>query len=101
MLSSSPPLSPSQTPLDPLPLLEISSVDPEHFHHPRYHPIPPPFDWLRSLFCVDLVNLLQTLGVDVGVCIYDAFMARVVVMLGVGVRVRVRDVGWLCLWLGL
>ena len=46
-----------------------------------------------------LVNLLQTLGVDLVVCIYDAFMARVVVMLGVGVGVRVRDVGWLCWWL--
>ena len=69
------------------------------FITPGTSPIPPPFDWLRSLFCVDLVNLLQTLGVDVVVCIYDAFMARVVVMLGVGVRVRVRDVGWLCWWL--
>lgn len=39
------------------------------------------------MFCVDLVNLLQTLGVDVVVCIYDAFMARVMVMLGVRVMV--------------
>ena len=36
-----------------------------------------------------MVNLLQTLGVDLVVCIYDAFMARVMVMLGVSVRVRV------------
>ena len=44
------------------------------------------------MFCVDLVNLLQTLGVDLVVCIYDAFMARVMVMFGVSVRVRVMVV---------
>ena len=56
------------------------------------------------MFCVDLVNLLQTLGVDVVVCIYDAFMARV----SVSVRVRIRVmlgvrviVGMLGLWLRL
>ena len=53
---------------------------------------------------MDFVNLLQTLGVDLVVCIYDAFMARV----GVSVRVRVWVmlgvrviVGMLGLWLGL
>ena len=45
-------------------------------------PISPPFDWLRSLFCVDLVNLLQTLGVDLVVCIYDTFIMHLCQGLG-------------------
>ena len=52
----------------------------------------PPFNWLRSLFCVNLFIWLQTLGIDLVVCIYNAFMARVSVSVSVSVRVWVMVV---------
>ena len=50
---------------------------------------------------MDLVNLLQTLGVDLVVCIYDAFMARVSVSVSVRVMVVMLGVRVIVVMLGV